>query len=496
MNDHKKNNHLNQCVRTLLKAHTLEKTHGIDYEIDAEIEDFIRKDESKIQEFYSSLLQAFNQHVRQKSSHNSLYTKPALKQSETKHIPLFSIPNCRIGQSFQSEIRISNAKELEALGHSIEIKAINVTSPNDVSQFKNHKNIISGIPLIEGDIEIIIYWDWVTPKTSLAEIPPHKMKWQASKIKLISNPDPKSLWKIKEPSDKEPYQKEHSAHIKIETPTQLILAASRRGRSHEHEGLFRDDDFYVNHLENGWSITIVADGAGSAKYSRKGSELAVNAAGEYLKQKLCTEQPGNPLDSDKLCKFRDDDLIRKKVSEKIRSILFGAVKTSIDKMKSFSDQENLEFKTLSTTLLIAIVKKENEDTFIATFGIGDGAIAAYGPGKVRLMCSPDNGESAGQTRFLDEKTLSVQEFPSRTYMGLLSDVMSTILVTDGVSDPFFETDNALRSGEIWDSFWSKEIAPLLETNNPELSLLEWLHFNKPGYHDDRTISILLNKKEQ
>jgi hypothetical protein len=66
-----------------------------------------------------------------------------------------------------------------------------------------------------------------------------------------------------------------------------IAAASRRGRSHEHAGSFRDDDFYINHCqETGWSVMLVADGAGSAVNSREGSRIAVKTAGDYLFNQL------------------------------------------------------------------------------------------------------------------------------------------------------------------------------------------------------------------
>lgn len=41
-------------------------------------------------------------------------------------------------------------------------------------------------------------------------------------------------------------------------------------------GSFRDDDFAIHLIEDSpWSVITVADGAGSAKYSREGSRIAV-----------------------------------------------------------------------------------------------------------------------------------------------------------------------------------------------------------------------------
>ncbi len=52
------------------------------------------------------------------------------------------------------------------------------------------------------------------------------------------------------------------------------------------------------------------------------------------------------------------------------------------------------------------------------------------------MGTPDGGEFAGQTRFLD---FNVYDKKSERFKILLEkDLTSLILLTDGVSDPFFE----------------------------------------------------------
>ena len=62
-------------------------------------------------------------------------------------------------------------------------------------------------------------------------------------------------------------------------------------------------------------------------------------------------------------------------------------------------------------------------------------------------------------------------------------------MTDGVSDPYFETDNGLSDPAKWKKLWD-EIAPKLEEPEPEKALTDWLHFFNPGHHDDRTIALL------
>ena len=147
-------------------------------------------------------------------------------------------------------------------------------------------------------------------------------------------------------------------------------------------------------------------------------------------------------------------------------------------------------KEYSTTLLAAAVRKIGNSLFIASFWMGDGAICVYGPkGKIRLMGTPDSGEFAGQTRFLDRAALSDQGFSNRIRIGLYQDIQSVMLMTDGVSDPRFETDNELNDPNKWDSLWD-EILPHLQSESPDVNMVQWLDFLTPGHHDDRTIALL------
>jgi hypothetical protein len=140
--------------------------------------------------------------------------------------------------------------------------------------------------------------------------------------------------------------------------------------------------------------------------------------------------------------------------------------------------------------LAAAVRRTEAGTFLSTFWMGDGAIAAYGPsGKVRLMGVPDSGEYAGQTRFLDRAALVDQGFSKRVQIGFWADITAILLMTDGISDPRFETDNGLVDPSKWDALWN-EILPYLSGSNPEQNLLSWLDFLTPGHHDDRTIALL------
>ena len=68
-----------------------------------------------------------------------------------------------------------------------------------------------------------------------------------------------------------------------------------------------------------------------------------------------------------------------------------------------------------------------------------------------------------------------------------------MLMTDGISDPFFETDANVNRIEKWNDLWDSinaEVELTDDNSESQYQLLKWLDFWSPGNHDDRTIAIL------
>jgi hypothetical protein len=255
-------------------------------------------------------------------------------------------------------------------------------------------------------------------------------------------------------------------------------------------GSFRDDDFWVQHDDaSGWSLLMVADGAGSAKNSRWGSRLAVEAAGKHIAAQLSGAFGADMTQA--LAGWASDRVAASQAMHAPFYRLFQAAsKLAVQAIEQEAESQGAAAKDYATTLLAAVVRRDGDETFLATFWMGDGAIAAYGPqGKLRLMGKPDSGEFAGQTRFLDRAALTDPDFGKRLGFGCYSGLNAVLLMTDGISDPRFETDNGLADAARWDALWD-EIGPLLAASEPQKALLEWLEFFTPGHHDDRTIAAL------
>ncbi|MDR2164686.1 MAG: protein phosphatase 2C domain-containing protein [Zoogloeaceae bacterium] len=395
-------------------------------------------------------------------------TIPSAKASDQPP-PRFHLPNCTVGKRYNEKIEgtATNGKPVRVVDIIIDA-ALGL-------KFEKETQIVSGEPTIAGEFSLTLRWTYQGANEEIGGI-----------CLLISNPDPRSLWKVVEPEQELPYHKFHHDKKMIRSHGFTIAAASRRGRSHEHSGSFRDDDFFIeDNSENGWSVLLVADGAGSAKSSRQGSLLAVRTAGAHMVSHLDGEF-GNNIAS----LLNSWESAQKEIGEKFHYFFHETASLAVKSIEQEAESKNAPPKDYATTLLAAAVRREGAQTFLATFWMGDGAIAAYGPrGKVRLMGTPDGGEFAGQTRFLDRNALSDQDFKKRVRIGKLPDISAILLMTDGVSDPYFETDNGLADPAKWDALWD-EIYPLLNDAAPDARLLEWLHFFKPGHHDDRTIALL------
>ena len=383
----------------------------------------------------------------------------------------FHTANAKVGQDY-----VGKLARVGAPGVATQFRDVRLPDGLNLS-FKPAAAALLGTPMLAGDHEITFEWS------------DDGLSWLAGTCTLIVNPEPRSLWQVNEPAADLNYRKPHLAGQLIAVPGCRLVAASRRGRSHEHSGTFRDDDFFIHHdPASGWEVMIVADGAGSAKSSRWGSRLAAEAAGVHLVAALAGKRGADM--SNLLGAWHADPAgAVKNVGEKFHYLFHEAGSLAVQAIEAEAAAQGGAVKDYATTLLVCAVNRQGADTFMASFWIGDGAIAAYGPrGKVRLMGSPDGGEFAGQTRFLERAALADNSFAKRIGIGRYPDLTAVILMTDGVSDPRFETDNGLADASNWDALWD-DIAPCLAAPEPDKQLLAWLDFFTPGHHDDRTIAV-------
>ena len=309
---------------------------------------------------------------------------------------------------------------------------------------------------------------------------------------ITVNPDPKSLWRDIPSDDTERFHKPDLASECFDVDHHRIMAASRRGRSHAHKGSHRDDEASVRYLpESGWYILGVADGAGSCPYSRRGSEIALKTAFEHLVVQL-NGNVGNELVSACLDQSDQSSSFSQDTINALHKTLITAAFQSAKDIEREAEMHDLPIKDFSTTLLLLIYKKTEAGHLVASFSIGDGAIVAYDQSQgVQLLCVPDSGEFAGQTRFLEAGLFQKEDVYQRIKIALLPQFTSLMAMTDGITDAKFETEAMLSHHELWRILWD-DIKSLLSgtTEQAQSAMLEWLNFWVVGNHDDRSIALI------
>lgn len=360
-------------------------------------------------------------------------------------------------------------------------------------------------------------------------------------IKIFINPDPKLMWLniASDPADvfyKPDAETKYftlSGIDKADKAIKQILTGRVRGRSHAHQGTCCDDDFFVNRLKNKWHILVLADGAGSALCSRKGSQLAVYETGCYLTDLFNRANTNIEIESligeylnivDQLNNATNPDLsdpnllnsnFVKQISQlsysnaekeklmkafnalnhKIVNILQASVEKAIESHINYIESEEGKFNKINladlyTTLNIVLSKKINDKWFVMSFSVGDGVIGLYNEDKVDILNIQDNGEFAGQTAFLTPKVLDEADFPNRCLFSFVDEFKAILCMTDGVSDPIFETENGIYELDRWQKLWDQINTEVIVAKSKETAMIDYLNFWSKGHHDDRTLAII------
>ena len=326
--------------------------------------------------------------------------------------------------------------------------------------------------------------------------------FQEKEIPLIVNADPKSLWKDLPSDHDDPYWKEDTDLRMMPLAGCTLVAASKRGRSHAHEGKFRDDDFRAAEVAGGWGIVALADGAGSAKYSRRGSLVACESVVRFFQDSITGEQ-WQALESAIVSNNADStEGTQKALSQHVLEHLSKAAYTAHNVLAQEATASEATLKDYGTTLMFALLKQFDFGWFIASFWVGDGGLGIYRQeaGEVMVLGAPDGGEFAGQTRFLTMPDIfKSPDFYKRFSIRTVPDFTALVLMTDGITDPKFGTDANLGRVEKWNDLWSDlggqnednaKVTFVASNENAAAEMLAWLDFWSPGNHDDRTIAVI------
>ena len=378
--------------------------------------------------------------------------------------------------------------------------------------FDKETDCIQGTPIQSGDFKIKFLFR-VTGEPE--NIPPHEKQ-----VSILINPDPKTLWKCKKSDRNALFWKRDNKMAYAILGKKSLLAASKRGRSHQNDGAFRDDDFAYAHIErNGWSVVAVADGAGGYPLTREGSRIACNTVIACFRQ-------GDDLNLDKEFESMLQSYIKSKNTTQLKQaenlskqILYKAVLAVFNQIKAVAMETQTEnpglfnhpkAKNVSdyfhTTLVFAVFKEyEDIGWIILTFGVGDCPVAVINREmtQTKLLNRLDVGDFGGGTRVVTQTGIfhsTEHPMAARFNFHIMKDFSYLFLMTDGIYDPKFEVETNLENHEKWKGF----LADLRGKNEDEINifeppivnlfstrrLLRWMDFWATGNHDDRTLAII------
>lgn len=353
---------------------------------------------------------------------------------------------------------------------------------------------ITGVPTQSGDVKFAFRFK----VDGQAEEAPFNEKL----ITLIINPDPKSLWKNLESDKNDPYWKTDDLTLLEQLRERHILVSSKRGRSHANIGSFREDDFAFAALENEWNLLVVADGAGSARFSRKGSAIACTGIVDFFKEKSSIESMAGFDDLLEQHTKNTGDQTQKNLARFVYNNLGKAAFTVHKKLEEFAAKEGMTLKDLSTTLVFTLYKKYDAGYAFLSFGVGDCPMGVLNKNisEVTLLNWIDVGEFGGGTRFITmPEIFQSEKFSSRFSFKLLEDFSYLILMSDGIYDPKFVVESALPDIKKWQEFLAdlngkNEDGIKVELNPANKDIVEqfskWMDFWSAGNHDDRTLAIV------
>lgn len=321
---------------------------------------------------------------------------------------------------------------------------------------------------------------------------------ETKKIQLFVNADPKDLWK-NIPSDiNAAFYKSEEDSYKGSFSEKKIVVASKRGRSHAHEGKFREDDFAVNTLPEGWNIISVSDGAGSAKAAREGSRLVTTTINQFFNSQEILKQIENHINI--LYTTQPSDQEQLEAKQNIINILSESVSHVHHTLEKTAVENALSMNDLHATLIFTLLKKFSFGYIILSFGVGDCPINLINTdfSEVKLLNRMDVGEFGGGTRFITMKEIFNDRMVSRFQITCVEDFSYLVLMTDGIYDPKFTTENKLEDTESWKALFEdlagnnddRTKADFINDEKIDEELLIWSDFWSRGNHDDRTLAII------
>ncbi len=257
---------------------------------------------------------------------------------------------------------------------------------------------------------------------------------------------------------------------------QLLLGA-RRGKLHAHRGDHREDAGQIVTFSNGWCVAV-ADGAGSASWSRLGASIATHVVTQALRELLLHGRAPVSM---------------------LAPALRTAAQQTHDAMRDFVSRTDTAPRDHRTTLLVAARLGDQ----VGLMQVGDGAIAwLHADGRASQPLAGHAGDFSGEVSHFLPDDGAVQELIASIVVTDASDCAALLVASDGIEDPWYPFAKhavplyaQMVRGVSPDVPTPAGVTPVfhqavLSAADPVHALTEWLAFEKRGENDDRTLCIV------
>ena len=269
-----------------------------------------------------------------------------------------------------------------------------------------------------------------------------------------------------------------------------FVAATRRGRMHEHKGTHREDAFALD-TGSWFSTACVCDGAGSCKYSRVGAKVTATLMARSIREQLTPKQS------------EMEQMDPETVWGHVKGSIVSAALDTQQKLVDLAVKGKFDSTYLRCTMLVVVhYKCRNYSGFVIS-QIGDGFIASRRLDRhAARHGESDSGEYSGQVNCFMPDAPAWQKAEASIMKFSDDGVDAILLCSDGVEDPFFPIPDTIDTlfNQLYDGVTAA--LPDFVRQNPHGSIVhasdevarknlrEWLAYEKRGENDDRTIVIL------
>jgi serine/threonine protein phosphatase PrpC len=229
--------------------------------------------------------------------------------------------------------------------------------------------------------------------------------------------------------------------------------------------------------------------------AREGSRLACEKVSQQVSEHLQSESGNKLLSLIEECQAETASEAARALKTALYELLGGAALAAAKQIGQTAEEAGLTSRDYATTLLLTICRPIADGWFVGAFWVGDGGLGIYRKEVgICLLGEPDGGEYSGQTRFLTMKeTFEPEKLYGRIRYELVPSFDALLLMTDGITDAWFQTDANLAKVDKWTELLAEieAVAPLHRDNlEAATQLLDWLNFWMKGEYDDRTLAII------